>query len=312
MIERSRSARKCDRIVASLAFAVSCAASTGYAHEATAPIQSWTSTPWLWLGLVACVVLYARGYAVLRRRLGATLRRAPRRAWFFALAIATLVLALLSPLDAWSDRSFSAHMVQHELLMLVAAPLLVLARPLEPYFWSLPLGARNRVLSLVRAPSFAGFFHALTAPWFALLLHGAVRWAWHLPVLFEACLQNETLHGVQHASFFLTATLFWWSVLQGVHGRYAYGLAVLFVFVTALHTGALGALITFASHPWYPDQTRVAARGMDALADQQLAGFIMWIVAGTWLTGLALALFVAWLGQSAHRKHVVRVPDARA
>jgi putative membrane protein len=256
----------------------------------------------LWLALAISVALYARGYCVLRGRLGAPLRRGWVRACYFALAIASLVIALLSPLDAWSDQLFSAHMIQHELLMLVAAPLLVLARPLEPYFWALPHVARDHSLALIRKPAFKWVFTALTAPGIALLLHGLVRWLWHIPILFEACLHDETLHGIQHASFFLSAILFWWAVLQGIHGRSGYGIAVVFVFATALHTGALGALITFASRPWYPDQTPAALSGMDALADQQLAGFIMWIVAGTWLTGLGLALFVAWLGQASRRK----------
>lgn len=269
--------------------------------HAVVPLTSWATSVWVWLGLAVSVVLYARGYVVVRNRLGAAPRGAPRRGVYFALSIATLVLALVSPLDAASDRLFSAHMIQHELLMLVAAPLLVLARPLEPYFWSLPTPARGRVLAVIRTPAFSWLFHAFTTPWLALLLHGLVRWLWHIPWLFEACLHNEALHGVQHASFFLTAMLFWWSVLQGAHGRFGYGIAVLFVFATAMHTGALGALITFASHPWYPDQTQVALTGVDAMTDQQLAGFIMWIVAGTWMTGLSLALFVAWLGQSTHR-----------
>ncbi|HKU39488.1 MAG TPA: cytochrome c oxidase assembly protein, partial [Polyangiales bacterium] len=97
-------------------------------------------------------------------------------------------------------------------------------------------------------------------------------------------------------TFFFTAMLFWWALLQGMHGRAGYGVAVVFVFATALHTGALGGLIAFARRPWYPDQTLLA--GFDALRDQQLAGLIMWVVAGTWLTGLGLALFVVWLGQS--------------
>jgi hypothetical protein len=83
----------------------------------------------------------------------------------------------------------------------------------------------------------------------------------------------------------------------GVHGRLGYGVAVLFVFARALHTGALGALMSFASRPRYPAQNP----GLDALADQQVSGFIMWTVAGTWLTGLGLALFVAWLGQPGRR-----------
>jgi putative membrane protein len=285
--------------------AVSCCwlPTLAWAHDPTAPAltsERWTFTPWLWAGLGSSVALYARGYLVLRRRLGAPLRRGSLRATYFALAISTLVLALLSPLDAWSDQLFSAHMIQHELLMLIAAPLLVLARPLEPYFWSLPETARVRTLALIRRPAFDWTFHALTTPGVALLLHGLVRWVWHVPVLFEACLRNETLHGFQHATFFLTAMLFWWALLQGIHGRHGYGVAVVFVFATALHTGALGALITFAKHPWYPTQT--AASSMEPLTDQQLAGFLMWIVAGTWLTGLGLALFVTWIGQAGRRR----------
>jgi putative membrane protein len=282
-------------------------AAVAHAHDTTGlAVERWTPTPWLWLGFAASAALYARGYFVVRGRLGATLRRGPWRAACFALAIATLVLALLSPLDAWSDGSFSAHMVQHELLMLLAAPLLVLSRPLEPYFWCLPQGPRGRTLALIRRPVFARTYRVLTAPGVALLVHGLVRWMWHIPSLYEACLRNEVLHGIQHASFFLTAVLFWWAVLQGAHGRYGYGIAVVFVFATALHTGALGALITFASQPWYPEQTRVDL-GLDPLADQQLAGFIMWIVAGTWLAGLGLALFVAWLGQAARRRPLTPV-----
>ena len=281
-----------------------CVPALAHAHDpAVAPgIRDWTPTLWLWLGLAVCAALYSRGYFVLRARLGAPLREGRRRATYFALALGSLLVALLSPLDAWSDRLFAAHMVQHELLMLVAAPLLVLSRPLELYFWALPHGARARVLEVIRTRPFNWSFRALTAPGVALLLHGAVRWLWHIPVLFEACLHDELLHGIQHASFFLTALAFWWALMQGMHGRAGYGVAVVFVFATMLHTGALGGLMAFARRPWYPDQTQSV--GVSALADQQLGGLIMWIVAGTWLTGLSLALFVAWLGLASRRRSV--------
>jgi putative membrane protein len=281
-------------------------ASVARAHDGGASARTlalWTPAPLLWAGLAACVGLYARGHSVRTRRLGAASRRSWLQASYFAASIATLVLALLSPLDAASDRLFSAHMVQHELLMLVAAPLLVLARPLELYYWALPPRARERTLWLVRTRPFARVFHALTSPGVALLIHGAVRWLWHMPVLFEACLHDEWLHGVQHASFFITAVMFWWSLLQGAHGRLGYGIATLFVFATALHTGALGALIALSHHPWYADQTRAPnAFGLDAMSDQQLAGFIMWIATGIWMTGLGLGVFVAWLGQLGRRR----------
>jgi cytochrome c oxidase assembly factor CtaG len=272
------------------------------AHDFAVETRRWTLTPWLWTGLATSVVLYARGHYVLQSRLGAPLRNGGLRAVWFTLAIATLVIALLSPLDALSDQLFAAHMVQHELLMLVAAPLLVLARPLELYFWALPQSTRAKTLAIIRRPTFRSLFAAMTAPGVALLVHGIVRWGWHIPALFEACLRNELIHGVQHATFFFTAVLFWWALLQGMHGRYGYGVATVFVFATAMHTGALGALITFARSPWYPGQTH----GADPLWDQQLAGFIMWIVAGMWLTGLGLALFVAWLGHASRARQMHR------
>lgn len=292
------------RLIAALAL-VALPASIAHAHDVAAPpppLSLWTPAPWLWLGLGACAALYMRGHLIRARRLGSASRRSWLQASYFAASIATLILALLSPLDAASDRMFSAHMIQHELLMLVAAPLVVLARPLELYYWALPPRARTSTLAIVRAPAFDRTFHALTAPGVALLIHGAVRWLWHIPALFEACLHDEWLHGVQHASFFITAVMFWWALLQGTHGRLGYGVATLFVFATALHTGALGALIALSRQPWYADQTRANAFGLDALSDQQLAGFIMWIATGVWMTGLGLGIFVVWLGQLGRKR----------
>lgn len=262
----------------------------------------WTDAWWLWVGLAIAVTAYTLGQLQLYRRLGARPRGSRFRSAAFAMFVITTVLALLSPLDAWSDQLFSAHMVQHELLMLIAAPLLVLARPLESYFWALPTSARQRVITFVRKPACVAAFEWLTAPAVALLLHGLTRWIWHVPWLFEACLANETLHGVQHGSFFVTALAFWWALAQGGYGKLGYGVSVLFVFATAMHTGALGALISLAREPWYSSYERRSLRlGVDALGDQQLAGLIMWVVAGGLFTALALALFAAWLGEARRR-----------
>jgi putative membrane protein len=288
------------------------AASRAQAHEASANalntaglglgLNAWTNAWWLWLGLGLAVLAYTLGQLRLYRRLGAIPRGSRFRSICFGLFVITTVLALLSPLDAWSDALFSAHMLQHELLMLIAAPLFVFARPFESYFWALPSSARQRVLALVRKPVCVSAFAWLTAPAVALLVHGLTRWIWHLPFLFEACLANETLHGVQHASFFVTALAFWWALAQGGYGKIGYGVSVLFVFATAMHTGALGALISLAHEPWYSSYTRRAARlGIDALGDQRLAGLIMWVVAGGLFTALALALFAAWLGEARRR-----------
>jgi cytochrome c oxidase assembly factor CtaG len=232
----------------------------------------------------------------------------------FALSLGTLVLSLLSPLDAWSDLTFSAHMTQHELLMLLAAPFLALARPLPVYLHALPVGLRAHVSTALRKPWAVRAFRWATAPLVALLVHGAIRWLWHLPSWFEAALASEWIHGVQHASFFLSALLFWWGLLQGGYGRAGYGVAALFVLLTAMHTGALGALIAFSEHAWYPSYgLRVGETGLDPLHDQQLAGLIMWVGAFVWMLLLALALLLAWLGEARRRTLRTRLtPSHRA
>jgi putative membrane protein len=102
--------------------------------------------------------------------------------------------------------------------------------------------------------------------------------------------------------FMGTAVLFWWGLIYGRYGRAAYGASVLFVFVTAIHTGVLGALFTFSRWPLYPlYEQRAHAHGVDPIADQQLAGVIMWVPAGVVLMLFGLGLFMAWLSESERR-----------
>lgn len=219
----------------------------------------------------------------------------------FVAGWAVLVATLASPLDALSDALFAAHMTQHELLMLVAAPLVVLGRPLAVLPWALPHEAR---LQLRRMPrSWVGaLWRRITAPVTVLALHGLIVWVAHVPALFEAALAHQGVHAVQHLLFFWSAALFWWALVHGRYGRLGYGVSVLFVFITGLHTSLLGALLTFAPTVWYPTYAaRIGARGGSALEDQQLAGMIMWIPAGTLFLVIGLALVSAWIGQSERR-----------
>jgi cytochrome c2 len=129
-----------------------------------------------------------------------------------------------------------------------------------------------------------------------------VIWAWHVPSLYEWAVHDEAVHAVQHAMFVGTSALFWWGLLYGRYGRAGYGAAVFYVFTTAVHTGILGALVTFAGTPIYPSYGPTSlAYGTDPLADQQVAGLLMWVPAGLILTFLGLALFVAWLGEADRR-----------
>ena len=118
-------------------------------------------------------------------------------------------------------------------------------------------------------------------------MHGVAIWAWHAPILFDAAVTNIVLHRLQHLSFLLTAIVFWWSVLRNSNA----GLAAWHLFVTMLHTSVLGALMALAPRVLYQAQTATAAAwGLTPLEDQQLAGIIMWVPAGTIYAGAALAM----------------------
>jgi cytochrome c oxidase assembly factor CtaG len=208
----------------------------------------------------------------------------------FLAGCATLAAALAPPLDEWAEARLSAHMIQHELLMVVAAPLLALGRA----HWAVltMLARRHRA---VAAKLFALVRWNPLAAWIA---HGLAVWIWHAPVLFEHALSHPWLHVIQHISFLGTALLFWWSVLDR---RSDYGVAAFYVFATSVHTSILGALLFFSPRPWYP----LYSGAPDAIEDQQLAGLIMWVPGGFVLAATALLLISHWL-REAERRSTVR------
>lgn len=278
---------------------VTLGAAPSWAHDpavlGAAPASwPWTYEPWVVAPLVASLALYVAGIRRLWRRAGAGRGIGMRQAACFAAGWLVLALALISPLDALGGALFSAHMVQHELLMVVAAPLFVMSRPLEAWAWALPPAWRQPLASAGRVRPLAAPWRAITQPLGAWTLHAIAVWGWHIPWLFEAALTNEWVHGLQHASFLGTALLFWWSVLgRGVRRPDAVGLASLFT--TMLHTGALGALLTFAPHPWYAHYAAGAALRLGPLEDQQLGGLVMWVPGSLAYLVAGLAIVAAWL-----------------
>jgi putative membrane protein len=262
----------------------------------------WSWRPWVLLVLTAASFTYARGVTRLWAHAGAGhgIRRLSVAA--YGAGIASVVVALISPLDPLSALLFSAHMTQHELLMLVGAPLVVMGRPVVALLWSLSPPSRARLVRAAEVPPVRQAWRVATHPVVALVVHGAVLWAWHIPSLFEAAMRSEPLHAVQHLMFFGTAALFWWALLAGRYGRAGYGVAVLFVFATGLHSGLLGVLLTFAHRLWYPIyDARARGIGVSPLGDQTLAGLIMWVPAGAILLIFGLALFAAWLAEAERR-----------
>jgi putative membrane protein len=235
----------------------------------------------------------------------------PWRASAFGLGLVAIAAALVSPLDAAADHLLSAHMAQHLLLMVVAGPLLIVGSPVLAMSRVLPERWRHGLHRLGRSRAIRVGSRWLTNPIASLLLVTAILWTWHVPSLYEAAVEDPALHLVEHASFLGTALLFWWVALQpSGPRRLPRGADVLYVFVGALQSGALGSLFTFASSPVYSLYThRTAALGLSALTDQQLAGLLMWIPSFVVSLLAAGALFVAWLRAS---EREARRADRRA
>jgi putative membrane protein len=268
---------------------------------------------WLLYALVATAFLYALG----GRR---TVKRNRGRSAAFYGGVATLALAVASPIDAYSDRLFWVHMTQHVLLTMVAPPLLLLGRPwprlLKPFTPAVrrPVARAvlvGRTLGPVRAVA-----RRLAAPVPALIAFSVVLLGWHVPALYDLTLRNALVHDTEHTLFIATSLLFWVHLVPTATGRsrlsdgqrVAYGTAGLLV------GWILAVVLGFASTPVYHAYAALASRpgGLSALADQQIAAGIMWVPASIPIT---VAIFVAayrWLDPSgAQRRGRVTARDLR-
>ena len=257
-------------------------------------IRAWSFEPLVVISLSLTATLFIIG---LYRLHGRSIRR--WEALCFALGWLALFVALVSPMHAWGQVLFSAHMTQHEILMLVAAPLLVLGRPLIAFLWALPLNWSRALGNVAKIRPLNRLWRTLTIPLVAWGLHAVALWIWHIPLLFEAVLHYESVHTAQHLSFLVSALLFWWALIHGPQGAMGYGAAVLYLFTTSIHSGVLGALITLAGSVWYPSYVGLTnSWGLTPLEDQQLGGLIMWIPAGLVYVVAGLALFAGWLREA--------------
>lgn len=270
------------------ALALTAVPRAAWAHVGRAPEPhdlwtAWSCTPTVIVGLLLATWLYERGVRALWHAAGVG-RGIPRwRVACFAGGIATLAIALLSPIDGVAAALFSVHMIQHMLLVVVAAPLLMLGDPPTAMLWALRVGARRRVgLAWRRWRLGRAVWHRLRHPLAAWTLHVGALWLWHLPTLYGAALRDERVHVLEHVTFLLTALLFW-SVLTDRRPRHrlSVGAGTLYLFAAALQCTMLGALMALAHRAWYvAHYGTTAAWGLTPLEDQQIAGLIMWIPAG--------------------------------
>jgi putative membrane protein len=228
------------------------------------------------------------------------------RAAFYS-GLLVLAVALASPLEILSEQLFWVHMIQHVLLIVVAAPLIVLARPWIRLWRCLPLDTRRRLAQgLGKDPSTAplrSVTRAIGTPAASFVLFSGVLLGWHLPALFDATLRSSALHALEHTLFFCTALLFWKQVLPSppLRMRLDEPQRVMYVVGGMIVGWALAVVLALAPHPLYGYYSHLSTRpgGISALADQQLAAGVMWVPGSITFLVVVLVYVNRWLAPKA-------------
>ena len=264
--------------------------------------------------LLAVAAAYVTGWLRLSRRAGTQSPRPWRLAAAMA-ALAALAVALASPLDTLAHERFVAHMVQHLLLMTVAAPLVLLADPFPVVLWALPACARAALQPLFfRGGAIRRTLGLLTSMPLAWLLFAAIVWLWHLPALYERALGDGRVHALEHFAFFGGALVFWWPVLDPAPRvrRPAHpGAAIVYVVLAAFQSAALGLALMAWPSVLYPSHATTGASPQD---DQIWGGIVMWAVSA--VVDMAVVMALVWRFLALHgrartdrfldRPHLVR------
>jgi cytochrome c oxidase assembly factor CtaG len=239
------------------------------------------------------------------------------RTALYYVGLSTLVLAMVSPIDSLGSHHFFMHMTQHELIMLVGVPLVLLGAPTTPVLRGMPKWLRLGLVAGLAGDDIArSVWRFLTHPLVALTLYTVVLIAWHmLPGWYNAAVQNEAIHYLQHLSFAGTAFLFWWNVIDPAPLRASMGYLLRMVYVLAAATAQsiVAALLTLADEPIYDvyvDARRIF--DLSPLSDQELGGLIMW-VPGQLLHLIVIGvLFGVWAVQSERRQREIEARELAA
>lgn len=242
-------------------------------------LASWPWAPWTTIACALTIIIYARGWRALRRRGSDEFGRP--QLWAFCGGVTAVWLALCSPLEPFADLLLSVHMAQHLLLMLVAPALIWLGAPQLPLMhglpeevlecWLLPV-VQSRVID--RAAQF--LLHPVMAWTSATIL----VWLWHVPGFYERALQSSTWHALEHICFLGSGLLFWWPVVQPYPSRPVWPRVAMlpYLFLAAVQATILCAFLSFADRVLYPHYSTVPRiAGLSALADQEIAGAMMWL-----------------------------------
>jgi putative membrane protein len=252
---------------------------------------------WYLVALIVTALMYGYGLARLWWRAGSGHGTSMLGALLFASGWATLAITVLTPMHEIGRVVFSLHMVEHELLMAVATPLLVLARPMPVLLWAVGRKISRWLGAAASSRPIGPTWTFIGSPLPATVIHGAALWLWHLPAPFQRALAGEGIHALQHASFFLSALLFWNAVLSAAPRPSRALSSSMALFATSVHSSILGALLTFSPRLWYPGSADpYPICGLTRWEDQQLAGLVMWVpmgviylVAALWMIARSLS-----------------------
>ena len=269
-----------------------------------AVLLSWSFDPLVIVGLVLVAVLYVRGLRRLSARGGVD-----RHVGTGALAAAVfgwllLVLALLSPIAVFGGYFLTAHMVQHLILTQIAAPLLLMGRPVPTLVLGLPARiGRDIAPLLARDGPLYPIGSFLTRPPVALIVFLVVFFGWHVPPLYDAAIRVTLVHDLEHFSFFWAAILFWWGAVDPISGRNQRRrlLSLVAIAIAFMAGSVLGILFVFTPEIIYPSyQVGPALFGISPRDDQIAGGLVMWI-AGSLLYAIAALIVLSAAMQAEER-----------
>ena len=250
-------------------------------------LTQWNWEPSIVVGTALIVGLYLYALNSLRKRYYPAERVKTGQTVAFLLGMFIMFLALVSPLDELGDGYlFSAHMLQHLCLTMVGPPLLLVGTPA----WMLKPLLHNRALFLI-----AKFF---TYPAIAFFLFNADFWLWHVPPLYNATLENQFIHILEHLTFIIFGVLNWWPIYSPLEEglpRLSLGGRILYLFLSGMPMVALGAGLTFAPPLYAPYLAAPRIWGLSAATDQQLGGLIMWVPVNLAYIVMVSIIFIRWM-----------------
>ena len=242
-------------------------------------LAAWSFPVAPFLALAVSLLLYLRGWGTAR--LTRPRELPPWRAASFLAGIASLWIAIASPIDALDDYLLAAHMIQHFILMSIAPPLIVLGAPTVPFLRGIPRRLRFVIWPLLRARWFHKLARLIVHPVVAWLLMNIAYLGWHVPAAFELTFRSETIHQFEHACFFLTSVAFWWVVLAPWPARRAWPrwTVIPFLLTADILNTVLSATLAFSGHVLYPSyQQAERISSLTPLQDQVAAGAEMWVL----------------------------------